>query len=393
MTQLKYIFVIIFFFAFEITYGQSQDSISTKKHKIAVFSPIYLDSAFSGNNYRYGKNFPRFTLQGVGFVQGAMIALNNFPIENCQIETFFYDSKSDSTNIQQLIETNELDDFEMIIASVKDRELVLLSKFSLRKKIPLISATFPNDAGISQNPFFVILNSTLKTHCESIFSYLLQSHTNENIIHVRKTGNQEDRIANYFQNINKPDNKSLLSIKTISLDSNYSQINNALDSTRLNIIIAGSMDENFAVEICKSLKTCIPKYKIQLIGMPNWEGFGAFSQKSKAKLSDFPIFYTSPYYNNKIDTFSSSIQTTYLKLYKGNPNESVYKGFESMYVFSRLLNEGQSLSEINLKNINVFSDFNIVPIKLNRQSELIDYFENKHLFFLKKLNGVVSKGW
>ena len=281
----------------------------------------------------------------------------------------------------------------MIIASVKDRELVLLSKFSLRKKIPLISATFPNDAGISQNPFFVILNSTLKTHCESIFSYLLQSHTNENIIHVRKTGNQEDRIANYFQNINKPDNKSLLSIKTISLDSNYSQINNALDSTRLNIIIAGSMDENFAVEICKSLKTCIPKYKIQLIGMPTWESFGAFSQKSKVKLSDFPIFYTSPYYNNKIDTFSSSIKTTYLKLYKGNPNESVYKGFESMYVFSRLLNEGQSLSEINLKNINVFSDFNIVPIKLNRQSEQVDYFENKHLFFLKKQNGVVSKGW
>lgn len=393
MTQYRYIFVFIFFFAFETTNGQSQEITALKKHKIAVFSPIYLDSAFSGKYYRYGKNFPRFTLQGIGFVQGAMIALNNFPIENCQIETFFYDSKSDSINIQQLIETNELDDIEMIIASVKDRELVLLSKFSLRKKIPLISATFPNDGGITQNPFFVILNSTLKTHCESIFSYLLQTHTNENIIHVRKTGNQEDRIANYFQNINKPDNKSLLSIKTISLDSNYSKIKNALDSTRLNIIIAGSLDENFAVEICKNLKTCLPKYKIQLIGMPNWEGFGAFSQKSNAKLSDFPIFYTSPYYNNKTDIFSSSIQTTYLKSYKGTPTESVYKGFEAMYVFSRFLNQGQNLSEINLKNISVFSDFNIVPIKLNRQSDQVDYFENKHLFFLKKQNGVTSRGW
>ncbi len=393
MAQYKYIFVFIFFFAFETTNGQSHDSTSINKHKIAVFSPIYLDSAFSGKYYKYGKNFPRFTLQGIGFVQGAMIALNNFPIENCQIETFFYDSKSDSTNIQKLIENNELDDIEMIIASVKDRELVMLSKFSSRKKIPLISATFPNDAGISQNPFFVILNSTLKTHCESIFSYLLQTHNNENIIHVRRTGSQEERIANYFQSINKQENKSLLNIKTISLDSNYSQIKNALDSTRLNIIIAGSLDENFAVEISKNLKTCMPKYKIQLIGMPNWEGFGAFSQKNNAKLSDFPIFYTSPYFNNKTDIFSSSIQSTYLKSYKGTPTETVYKGFESMYVFSRFLNEGQNLSEINLKNISVFSDFNIVPIKLNHQSEQIDYFENKHLFFLKKQNGVTSRGW
>ena len=48
MTQYKYIIVFIFFFAFEITNGQAQESTSIKKHKIAVFSPIYLDSAFSG---------------------------------------------------------------------------------------------------------------------------------------------------------------------------------------------------------------------------------------------------------------------------------------------------------------------------------------------------------
>jgi len=395
MTRFNYIFLFIFCFAFQLANGQNQTDSTLKKHKIAVFSPIYLDSAFAGKYYRYGKNFPRFTLPGIGFVQGAMIALNNYPIENCQIETFFYDSKSDSSSIQKLIDDNDLEDIEMIIASVKDRELVLLNKFSLRKKIPLISATYPNDGGITQNPYFVILNSTLKTHCEAIFSYLLQTHSNENIIHIRKTGNQEDRIANYFQNINKPDNKSLLNIKTITLDSNYSQIKINLDSTRLNIIIAGSLDENFAVEICKFLATCKPKYNIQLIGMPNWEGFSTFGRKSKSKLTEFPIYYTSPYYNNKVDLFSRSIQTDYLKSFKGTPTENVYKGFETMYVFSRFLNQyhGQTLSEINLEKISVFSNYNIVPIKLNRQSEEVDYFENKHLFFLKKQHGVVSKGW
>jgi len=375
--------------------GQIQPNSTVTKHKIAVFTPIYLDSAFIGKNYRYGKNFPRFTLQGIGFVQGSMIALNNYPIENCQIETFFYDSKSDSNDIQTLIDENALDDIEMILASVKDRELVLLSKYCLRKKIPLISATFPNDGGITQNPYFVILNSTLKTHCEAIFSNLLQTHTNENIIHIRKSGNQEDRIANYFQNINKPDKKALLNIKTISLDSNYFQVKKLLDSTRLNIIIAGSMDESFAIEICKYLATCKPKYDIQVIGMPNWEGFGAFNKKNKSILSEFPIYYTSAYYNNKTDQFSSNIMNTYLNSYKGIPSENVYKGFETMYVFSRFLNQhqGQFFSEINLENYDVFSNFNLVPVKLNFQSDQVDYLENKHLFFLKKLNGISTKGW
>ena len=211
MNRFRIIFLFVFGLAFQMANGQIQPNSTVTKHKIAVFSPIYLDSAFTGKNYRYGKNFPRFTLQGIGFVQGSMIALNNYPIENCQIETFFYDSKSDSNDIQTLIDENALDDIEMILASVKDRELVLLSKYCLRKKIPLISATFPNDGGITQNPYFVILNSTLKTHCEAIFSNLLQTHTNENIIHIRKSGNQEDRIANYFQNISsKIDNSNTL---------------------------------------------------------------------------------------------------------------------------------------------------------------------------------------
>jgi hypothetical protein len=166
MKRFRYIFLFIFCFAFQIANGQSKDNFTIKKHKVAVFSPLYLDSAFDGNMYKYGKSFPRFTLPGIGFVQGATIALDSFPIANCQIETFFYDSKSDSISIQNLIDNNDLDDIEMIIAAVKDKELILLSEFAFRKKIPLISATFPNDAGITQNPFFIILNSTL-----SFFGY------------------------------------------------------------------------------------------------------------------------------------------------------------------------------------------------------------------------------
>src|SRR5688572_26892480 len=49
------------------------------KHKIAIFAPLYLDSAFDGNNeYRYAKNsFPKFINPGLEFYEGAQLALDS----------------------------------------------------------------------------------------------------------------------------------------------------------------------------------------------------------------------------------------------------------------------------------------------------------------------------
>jgi hypothetical protein len=370
-------------------------SVAQPVRKIGLFVPLYLDSVFHGNDYRYGKKFPRFALQGLDFVQGAQIALDSFPVSNCIVDLFVYDSKSDSASVKSLIDSQKLDSLELIIGAVKDDELNLLASFAESKKIPFISATYPNDGGIVSNPYYVILNSTLRSHCEAIFSYLLQNHNTENIIHVRQTGSQEDRVAGYLNNINKPDNKPLLKIKTMNLDSNLILIKTALDSTKKNFIIGGSLDEDFVSSIATILSSVTKTYDITLIGMPNWDGFTSFGKNYKENLKDFPVYFTSPYFNNKTDNYSKIIQDAYLKLYKGKPSDFAYKGFEVMYVFSRLLN----LYPINLiEHLNdypfkVFSDFNIVPIKSNNQSSHIDYQENKHLFFIKKVNGTASKAW
>ena len=375
--------------------AQSNNGNDKPIRKIGIFAPLYLDSVFHGTDYRYGKKFPRFALQGLDFVQGAQIALDSFPINNCIIETFFYDSKSDSLSIDSLIKSHQLDSLGLIIGSVKDDEINLLADFAKSKKIPFISATYPNDAGVTANPYFIILSSTLKSHCEGIFSYILQSHSTDKILLLRKTGSQEDRVAGYINGINKQDGKSLLYIKTVTLDSNIISIKNSLDSTRKNIIIGGSLDEDFATSLSLVLNGLSKKYDITLIGMPNWEGFGAFGKKLKPGLKDFPIYFTSPYYNSKTDNYSKVIQDVYLKKYKGSPSDFAYKGFEITYVFSRLLNMFPTdiMNHLNDYSFKVFSEYNLSPIKLNANSLSPDYLENKHLYFLKKINGVTSKAW
>jgi len=373
--------------------AQGNSTPVLKTYKVGIFAALYLDSVFTGTSYRYSRNFPRFTLQGFDFVQGAQIALDSMPVPNTNIQANIYDSKSISENIDSLIINKKLDSLDLIIGSVRDEDYIKLANFALQKNIPFISATYPNDAGVTKNPFLVIVNSTLKAHCEAIYSYILQNHGTDKIYLCRKAGTQEDKVARYFKMINEPDKKPLLNIHIINFnDSNFNILKNKLDSNSKNILIGGSLDEEFAFNLASEASSLKKNYGVTLIGMPNWDGFKSLAKKNG--LNDFPVYFTSPYYNSKWDNNTKMIQDVYLKKYKGVPSDYIYKGFETVLIFSRLLAEHPDdfMSHLNDCPTKIFCEYNFKPV-MNGKNSGPDYFENKHLYFLKTENGKVSKAW
>ena len=363
--------------------------LEEKKFHVAIFAPLYLDSAFDGATYKYTKTFPKFTTQGLDFVQGAIIALDSMPISKGIVEAHIYDSKSEEESIAWLIANNKLEDIDLIIGSVKDAELLKLSAFAKQKNIPFISATSPNDAGNNANPFFIMLNTTLLGHCESIHSYLLQNHGTDKIYLCRKSGVQEDKIAQYFKSINETDGSPLLNIETIDFDDDdFSSLRNKLDSNRSSIVIGASLNEDFAIGLAKQLYEMKETYPIELVGMPNWESFGDLK---KATFKDFPIMYTASYNNPKTDALSKKIINAYAKKFKVNPTDAVFKGFEAVYSFVKLVTKYNIdfTSHLNDVGYKTFSEFNFKPVFLKKGSNFPDYFENKHLFLMKISNGKI----
>lgn len=374
--------------------GWAQTAVTT--YKVGIFAPLYLDSLFAYNGtYKYGKEVPKFAQPGLDFVQGAQVALDSMLLWEENVDAYVYDCKSYTKNIPALIKQGRLDSLDLIIGSVRDAEYRQLADFALLKNIPFVSATFPNDGGITGNPFTIIMNSTLKAHCEGIYGYLLQNHGTDKIFLYRKKGAQEDKVAAYFKAINEQEGKPMLNIQTINIDSNFSSdaLRPKLDSTRQNIIIGGSLDESFAVSITNGCNDLNATYPITLIGMPNWDGF-KFLQK-KGSYEEFPVYYTTPYYNNKWDNYSKMLIGAYAKKYKTKPNDNAFKGFEATYLFTKLLakNPNDFMSHLNDKTFKVFCEYNYRPVSGKKGSVTPDYFENKHLYFVKVLNGATSKAW
>ena len=79
---------------------------------------------------------------------------------------------------------------------------------------------------------------------------------------------------------------------------NKKQLLTYLDSTRQNIFIAGSLNENFSKNLCSELAELDKMYPITIIGMPTWDNID-FTQP---EYNGLEILYTYTFYNNPNDS-------------------------------------------------------------------------------------------
>src|ERR1051325_1125961 len=100
-----------FFFLIVLLPSVSCLQANTQRQKIAVFMPMYLDSAFSfTGNYAFNKTFPKFLNAGIEFYQGVQSALDSLQKKGTALEVYIYDSKSQTTSVAQQMRTPEMAD-------------------------------------------------------------------------------------------------------------------------------------------------------------------------------------------------------------------------------------------------------------------------------------------
>lgn len=359
-----------------------------QRHSIAVFAPLYLDSAYDESNaYRFGTTFPKYINAGLEFYQGAQMALDSLSRAGAALDVYVYDTRSAKTPLNQELNHPDIKNVELIIGSTSSAESRVIAEAALRKKVPFISSSLPNDAGVLDNPYYVVLNSTLRTHCESLYRYLQKNNSLDNVVFFTKTGTQETMVKEYFEEYRKATTGIPLNIafETIGNDFDEGMLEQKLDSTRKNVFIAGSLDETFGVMLVQSLAAVESKYQLTVVGMPTWDNMN-FPRETKK----MDVVYTTPFYYAKATPLSTKITNEFTTKQTGKPTDMFYRGYETVLYFTRLLldNKKDVASNLIKKGTPVFTPFDIQPVFINKGTPTLDYFENKHLYFVKVINGV-----
>jgi hypothetical protein len=389
------ILVLILFSCANTTIARPADS---SRYHIAVFLPLYLDSAFDASGvYRFDQNFPKYLNPGLEFYEGLQLAMDSLQKKGIPLDVTVYDTRSTSRTLQQILDDSSFSKMQLIIGHVNLSELRVLANAAKNREIPFINVNFPNDGGVTGNPELVILNSTLRAHCEAIYKFIQRNWATSNIYYIRRTAADDDRLRTYFAEIEKNTASVTLKMKWISVDNSLdpAKLFPELDSNAKNVFLIGSLDENFGKELCARLSPLCKTYPMKILGMPTWDAISDFNAPAYA---DLDIYYTTPFYINPADSLVMSIQQYYKNRFYSRPSDMVYRGYETTLHFGQLLvaHKGRLDGSIGERKFKIFDDFDIQPVFTNKtntnptgQTLTLQYLENKKLYFIKKVNGIV----
>lgn len=380
---------IVFVFAARTLSAQTDSTDVNTKPRIAIFAPLYLDSAFDGSgNYKYGKTLPRLFSQGLDFFEGAQLAIDSLKKENVAIDFEIYDSRSSAGNIRKVTESASFAGTDMIIGHVNMADAQWLASMAARNKIPFINVNFPNEAGVTANPNYILLNSTLYTHCEGIYKFIQKNYALSPIIVFRKKGVQEDRLRDYFLEIEKKTSSVPLKLKFVTLEENFlpQQLTAHLNSEKTNIAVVASLDAPFAMRISQQLAGLNASTHASIVvGMPTWDAINFGGQNYKG----LEIMYSTPFHISPSDTLATKVATDFFARYYAKPSDMMYRGYESVFHFAHLLlNKASTNTNFNDDRYRIFFNFDIQPV-INSKTNQTDYLENKKLYFVKKVDGAV----
>lgn len=370
--------------------GFSQDSTLNKRHHVALFAPLYLDSAFdAAGNYRYAKNFPKYINPGLEFWEGAQLAIDTLRKEGVALEVHVYDTKSAAKKFNDILVSDELKRMNLIIGHVNVNEAAALAQVASTQSIPFINANLPSEAGVTNNPQYVILSSTLFTHCQGIYKFLQRNYSVSNIVVFRKKGAQEDRLKNYFTDIEKSTAAIPLKLKYVTLEEPFTikQLLPHLDSNKTNVCLAGSLDATFGQNLCLQLASVSESYATTIMGMPTWD----LIDFEKPVYKGIEIYYSTPFYNNPTDKKVNAVLDHFKTVFYSRPTDMVFRGYETLYHFAHLLalHDKNISGSLGDKKYTLFSEFDIQPV-LDPKTYTLEYFENKKLYFIKKMDGAVK---
>jgi len=359
---------------------------TTARKRIAIFAPLYLDSAFDqAGNYRYNKTLPKFFNAGLEFYQGIQMAIDSLEKENIRLEIDLYDTRS-KEKLDQILQNEAIRNTSMFIGHVSLNEASLLGKVAANLHIPFVNVNLPNNADHKNNPNYIMLNPTLATHVSAIYKFLQKNYALSPIIYFRKKGTTDDRLRSIFTETEKTTASVPLKMRYAILDDTVSteQLSEWIDTSRTTVCLVGSLDANFTLNLCRQLATVNKNYKIAVITMPLIEQ----ADLSKSVYKGIEIIYTSPVFINPDNKLVQQIQATYKSKFYSRAGDMVFTAFDALYFFSHLLTRQPADTALptSIHGNTIFGEISIEPVN-NRQSGAVEYLENKKLYFIKKVDG------
>ncbi len=353
-------------------------SVKKERYRIDVLAPLYMDELVKGNATTFRNKVPVKALAGISFYEGVKLAVDTIDKSQHKIDVYVHDITASRTSVTQLIQNKTLASSDLLIGVVTSSDVTALANFAQKKQINFISVLSPSDGGISNNPYFTLLQPTLHTHCDKIRISARKKFPRSRLFLYRRSTTEVDETA--YRLITADEEKRYEVITCDKLPS-PARLRQLFDSTETNVIIMPVLDTDYAGSLLEQLKDVFPEYRFEVFGMPSWNN-RAFLKRTE-EFINIAFSFTTPFYFDHTTASGRALSERYGKTYGGIPNEWVFRGYETFLWYAGLLSKFGTIFNPRMNDYNtaIYTKYDIRPARDERNDLL--YNENRHLYLYR----------
>lgn len=335
-------------------------------------------------------------LWAVHFYGGAKLAYDDLEREGVKLNVTVMDSEASSSKVNSLLKGGDLPNSDLIIGPYKRENVEIMAGFAAKNQIPLVVPYTASMGMAENNPNYLQVNPSLKSHCEAITRHARKQYRTDDIVLVALDKPEEKARLEYFQATNaliegKTQGSRFVQYLIPEGASNFARINvgSYIREGRTTVFIVPSWsNETFIYSLLLKLMAEQSKGEdIVVYGMPMWMDYEQIDFDYYEKLH---LHVSTASYLNPQDERVKQFKQQYFSAYGTVPTDEAYLGYDTMLYFGKMLaKHGKKLStKIDSEPSDVLHgrfEFNRVVLDPGKHKENLDYFDQLENTFVNIL--------
>ncbi len=223
---------------------------------------------------------PKGSERALQFYAGLKLALQDLQKDSIKLDLTILDTKYSEQEVNHLLSFEPaVQQAQLLIGSYRSANARLIANYARQNKKPFVSP-FSGSSNISEdNPNYIQVNPTLRTHCNAITQFVMQRYSPEQVILVVPNKPKEIERLKIFQELRLqylPQGDTThfkeLIISDESLDLKETDLVSHLLADRPTIFIVPSWsNETFIYAFLRKLKVASQGFsEVMVFGMPQW---------------------------------------------------------------------------------------------------------------------------
>lgn len=355
---------------------QYPPTVMKDRYRVDLLAPFYLGELVQDNKVK-GK-LPDKVMASLKFYEGVTLAVDTLKKMGYRFDVYVYDVADELENPATLVNTDAFKGSDLVLGVLSSGDFPMVSKYANRNNINFVSALSPSSQGVTDNPYFTMLQPTLETHCQAIEAFIYKKHGNISPLMMYRTSVSVDKNAmGYFTKDNAIEYKLL----TVDEMPTKVMIQPYLFKERKNVVVMPILSDAYAEQLIVKLYEWFPEYEFEVWGMPSWDNMP--SLKRSDAYPNVAVYFTNPFYFDQNTPAGQNVLRAYRSKYGGKADNMVFRGYETMFWYAYLLKKYGTIFNINLWDNGgaIFTKYDIKPA-LDAEKKIM-YNENKHLYLFR----------